>query len=70
MDRIRQVIAWGAEPHVQPILKLNAPVRKHWVRFDWTAQLLTDVARWANGWVWRKCDFADYRRGQKGKGRE
>jgi hypothetical protein len=24
MDRIRDVIGWGCEPHVQPIMKLNA----------------------------------------------
>ena len=62
MARIREVIAWGAEPHCQPIIKLNARVRRPWIRYDWTPQLLTDVARWANRWVWRTCDFADYRR--------
>ena len=62
MARIREVIAWGAEPHCQPIIKLKARVRRPWIRYDWTPQLLTDVARWANRWVWRTCDFADYRR--------
>ena len=51
MDRINEVIAWGGEPHVQPVMKLNALVKRPWVRFDWTPQLLTDVARWADGWV-------------------
>ena len=61
MDRIRQVIAWGAEPHVQPIMKLNARDRKPWVRYDWSPQLLRNVARWANRWIWRRCSFDEYR---------
>ena len=61
LDRINQVIAWGAEPHVQPIMKLTASEKKAWVRFDWSPQLLRDVARWANRWIWRKCSFSEYR---------
>ena len=60
MARIRQVLDWGAEPHVQPIMKLNARERKHWIRYDWTPARLQQVARWANRWVWRKCAFKDY----------
>ena len=64
LDRINEVIAWGGEPHVQPVMKLNAPVKEYWVRKDlgWTRQSLTDMARWANRWVWRTCSFADYSR--------
>lgn len=62
MARIERVIAWGGEPHVQPVMKLNALERKPWVRFDWTEQRLRDVARWANAWVWKKATFADYDR--------
>ena len=62
MGRIRQVIDWGAEPHVQPLIKLNARERKPWVRYDWNPQLLRDVARWANRWIWRSVPFAEYRR--------
>jgi hypothetical protein len=62
MDRVETVIKHGCEPHVQPVMKLNALERKPWVRFDWTEQKLKDVARWANGFVWRKCEFAEYDR--------
>lgn len=62
MARIERVIAWGGEPHVQPVMKLNALERRPWVRFDWTEQRLRDVARWANAWVWKKATFADYDR--------
>jgi hypothetical protein len=60
MQRIQEVIDNGCEPHCQPLMKLNALDKKPWVRFDWTDQLLRDVARWANGWVWKKASFADY----------
>ena len=62
MGRIRQVIDWGGEPHVQPLIKLNARIKEPWIRFDWNRQLLTDVARWANRWIWRTCAFDDYSR--------
>jgi hypothetical protein len=62
MGRIQRVIDWGGEPHVQPLMKLNALDKEPWVRFDWTAQKLRDVARWANGWVWKRAPFAEYDR--------
>ena len=62
MTRIQETIDHGCEPHVQPLMKLNALDREPWVRFDWTAQKLRDVARWANGWVWKKAAFTDYDR--------
>ena len=65
MDRIQQVIAWGAEPHCQPIIKLNARAKEPWVRFDWTPELLRNVARWANRYIWRKTPFSEYRPGYK-----
>lgn len=65
MARIQEVIDYGCEPHVQPFIKLNALDRKPHVRHDWSAQLLTDVARWANGWVWKKAPFSDYRRSRR-----
>ena len=66
MQRISEVIANGCEPHVQPVMKLNAMTRQPWVRFDWTEQKLKDVARWANGFVWRSCPrFEDYDRYKK-----
>jgi len=67
MDRIRQVIAWGAEPHCQPVMRLNVRERSFWLRYDWNPQLLRDVARWANQWVWRRCSFAEYDRSLKVK---
>jgi hypothetical protein len=63
MERIYEVIALGGEPHVQPLMRLNTPVKQPWVRFDWTDQKLRDVARWANGFVWRKARFDEYDRG-------
>jgi hypothetical protein len=65
LGRIRQVIEWGGEPHVQPLMKLNALEKEHWVRFDWTAQKLVDMARWANRRVWRYAPFEDYGRSVK-----
>ena len=62
MVRIQEVLDNGCEPHVQPLMKLAALEREPWVRFDWTAQKLRDVARWANGWVWKKAAFTDYDR--------
>ena len=58
--RILEVIEWGCEPHVQPLIALNSLTRDPIVRHDWTAQKLRDLARWANRWLWRTCSFADY----------
>jgi len=69
LERINQVIAWGGEPHAQPYMKLNALQKRPHVRFDWSAQSLTDMARWCNGHVWRKTKFEDYRRSMKTKSR-
>lgn len=65
MGRIQEVIAHGCEPHVQPYMKLNALERRPHVRFDWNEQKLIDVARWANGFVWRSVAFEDYDRHRK-----
>jgi hypothetical protein len=65
MERIRYVIDNGAEPHVQPFIKLNAIVKQPHAKFDWTVQKLKDVARWANGFVWKKAPFEDYDRHRK-----
>lgn len=61
MGRIREVIENGCEPHVQPLINLNALVREPSVRHDWTLQKLRGVARWANGYVWRKVPFSGYK---------
>ena len=60
MQRIQFVLDNGGEPHVQPLIKLNALTKEHWVRFDWTEQKLVDVARWANRRIWRYATFAEY----------
>ena len=62
MQRIAEVIEWGGEPHVQPFIKLNALERRPHVRHDWTLQLLKDVARWANRFLWRSVPFTEYNR--------
>jgi len=36
--------------------------KKPVIQFDWTAQKLTDMARWANRWIWRTVKFEDYKR--------
>jgi len=76
MERIQRVIDWGGEPHVQPLMKLAALDKQPWVKdsLDWDeqgrqrwitgAQLLRDVARWANGHVWKKAPFSEYVRSQ------
>lgn len=65
VERIREVIAWGGEPHVQPYMKLNALARKPYPRFDWTEQSLIDVARWANRRLWRYMTLDQYNRHHK-----
>lgn len=69
LGRIYEVLAWGGEPHAQPYMKLNALQKKPHVRFDWSRQDLTDMARWCNGHVWRRCKFEDYRRSLKSRNR-
>jgi hypothetical protein len=65
MQRIEEVIAHGCEPHCQPFIKLNALERVPRIRHDWTHRKLMDVARWANGWVWKKAPFSEYDRHRK-----
>jgi hypothetical protein len=60
IERLQEVIAWGGEPHAQPYMKLNALERRPHVRFDWTAQSLRDVARWANRYLWKYTDLDSY----------
>jgi hypothetical protein len=65
LERINEVIAWGGDPHAQPYIKLNALEKRPHVRFDWSEQLLSDMARWCNGWVWKRVPFAEYKRNLK-----
>jgi hypothetical protein len=61
--RIMQVIEWGCEPHVQPLIALNSLKRRPIVRHDWTERKLNDLARWSNRWLWRSFPFSEYRVG-------
>jgi hypothetical protein len=65
IERLKEVIAWGGEPHAQPYIKLNALEKKPHVRFDWTASSLRDTARWANRYLWKYCTLEEYRRSAK-----
>lgn len=65
MERVYETIANGCEPHCQPYLDLTSMTREPRARFDWTVQKLKDVARWANGFLWRKIKFDEYDRKMK-----
>ena len=58
--RVMQVIEWKCEPHVQPLIALNALGHRPLVRYDWTEKRLKDLARWSNRWIWRSVKFSDY----------
>lgn len=60
-ERITKTIEWGCEPHVQPMIALNALQKEPMVRHDWTAQKLRDLARWANRKLWRSVPLAEYK---------
>jgi len=60
LRRIMQVIEWGCQPHVQPLIALNALVKRPQIRHDWTERTLNDMARWANRWLWRSVPWIDY----------
>ena len=73
MERIRQVIKYGAEPHVQYEIKLNAEVKEPWIKDDaygWTDEKLRGVARWANGFVWKKVPFEQYDKSRRNNPRQ
>jgi hypothetical protein len=63
LGRIREVIEWGGEPHVQAFIKRNALEKTPHVSaaMGWTPKLLGDMARWANRRVWRYARFEEYR---------
>lgn len=65
-QRVREVIEWGGEPHCQPFMDLNTLVKRARPRYDWTENKLSDMARWANRFLWRKVKFEDYRSDYKG----
>jgi pyruvate-formate lyase-activating enzyme len=64
LERARNVIDWGGEPYVQPVMRLNVlDKREKWVRHDWSQQSLRDFARYFNRHLWRgdKLPLEDYR---------
>lgn len=67
LGRIREVIEWGGEPHVQAFINPKATERRPQVLKSkgWSKQLLTDIARWANRRIWRYATFEEYRRSAK-----
>lgn len=65
MDRLNEIIANNCDPHVQPFIPLNSLAREPLAKFDWTVQLLKDVARWANAFLYRTVSFKDYNRSRK-----
>jgi hypothetical protein len=64
-DPTRTIAKPYAEPHVQALMKLNALEKRPHVKFDWTEQLLTDVARWANRRIYKYAPFLDYASSRK-----
>lgn len=60
LERIQKVIEWGGEPHAQPFMALNTLAKRPLIRHDWTEQELTNMARWANRWIWRSASYDDY----------
>lgn len=63
--RVMQVIEWGCEPHVQPMIPLNALKKSPLVRHDWTKQKLLNLARWSNRWLWRTIPYSEYKNNYK-----
>jgi hypothetical protein len=59
--RVMQVIQWGCEPHVQPMIPNNALTKIPIVNFDWTERKLIDLSRWSNRFIWRKTKYEDYK---------
>lgn len=60
IERIHKVIEWGCEPHVQPMMALNALEKRPMIKHDWTEQKLKDLARWSNRWLWRNIPLSEY----------
>jgi hypothetical protein len=61
-ERALNVIDWGGEPYVQPVMRLNVlDKRDLWVRHDWTPELLRNFARYFNGFAYRNVPIEDYR---------
>lgn len=56
-----EVIEFGCEPHCQPIMALNTLIKRPMIKYDWTEQKLSDMARWANRWFWRKIPLSEYK---------
>ena len=61
-ERAQQVIAWGGEPYVQPLLPLNALRRDAYkIAYDWDGPRLRAMQRYYNRHVWRTIPLRAYR---------
>ena len=69
LERILEVIAWGGEPHAQPLMKLNARRRRPWVRHDWSERTLRQMARWVNRRYWKYATFEEFQHWRRGERR-
>lgn len=62
LARFKEVVSAGCEPHVQPVMKLNALDKgDKWVKHDWTALRLKKFGRWGSRpALWKSIPFEDY----------
>jgi len=60
--RAQRVIAWGAEPFVQPLQPLDALHKNSYTPPGWEPGRLTDFARYFNRYVWRQRAWKEYDR--------
>ena len=63
LERATKVLEWGCEPYCQPLLPLNALSRRAYkIAHGWTAQRLTDFARYYNRHLWKYVEWGGYDR--------
>lgn len=67
VQRAQEVIEWGGEPVCQPYLEKTALDRHDYViRYDWTPDKLTHVARYYQRFTWKYAPLSEYScRGRK-----
>lgn len=69
LHRAQRVIAWGAEPFVQPFQPLDALHKNAYAPPSWEPGQLTDFARYFNRYVWRRTPWAKYDRNYRARRR-
>ena len=62
LERALKVIAWGAEPFVQPLQPLDALHKNTYTPPGWEPGRLTDFARYFNRYIWRRVPWPEYDR--------